>query len=255
MKAMDDDDAVFKALADATRRRLLDHLFEHDGARLADLEALADMTRFGVMKHLRVLEDAGLVVDPPGWGARSCTTSTSCRSASSTTDGSTSTGSDRPRCLADLKRELENDHDHDADLPRVHPRDRRADLGGHHPARAHVAVLLRGAIEITPEASHLARTRRRDLRHRRRARVRPATTARARVEIRATTRSSPTSPRVASRGRSSRAGRRPCLLTLTHDRLEASPRTAADVSGPGWMYVLSSMKTLLETGEGLPRAS
>jgi uncharacterized protein YndB with AHSA1/START domain len=46
-----------------------------------------------------------------------------------------------------------------------------------------------------------------------------------------------------------------CLVTLTHDRLEASPRTAADVGGPGWMYVLSSMKTLLETGEGLPAAS
>ncbi|HEX6366771.1 MAG TPA: metalloregulator ArsR/SmtB family transcription factor [Microbacterium sp.] len=58
---MDDDDAVFKALADPTRRRLLDHLFVHDGARLADLEGLADMTRFGVMKHLRVLEEAGLV--------------------------------------------------------------------------------------------------------------------------------------------------------------------------------------------------
>ena len=45
-----------------------------------------------------------------------------------------------------------------------------------------------------------------------------------------------------------------CLLTLTHDRLEASPKTAADVGGPGWMYVLSSMKTLLETGSGLPSA-
>ncbi|WP_448810691.1 SRPBCC domain-containing protein [Agromyces bauzanensis] len=45
-----------------------------------------------------------------------------------------------------------------------------------------------------------------------------------------------------------------CLVTLTHDRLEASPRTAADVGGTGWMYVLSSMKTLLETGEGLPSA-
>jgi uncharacterized protein YndB with AHSA1/START domain len=45
-----------------------------------------------------------------------------------------------------------------------------------------------------------------------------------------------------------------CLLTLTHDRLEASPKTAADVGGPGWMYVLSSMKTLLETGTGLPSA-
>lgn len=43
-----------------------------------------------------------------------------------------------------------------------------------------------------------------------------------------------------------------CLVTLTHDRLEGSPKTAVDVSGPGWMYVLSSMKTLLETGDGLP---
>lgn len=43
-----------------------------------------------------------------------------------------------------------------------------------------------------------------------------------------------------------------CLVTLTHDRLEGSPKTAADVSGPGWMYVLSSMKSLLETGDGLP---
>ena len=43
-----------------------------------------------------------------------------------------------------------------------------------------------------------------------------------------------------------------CLVTLTHDRLEGSPKTAVDVSGPGWMYVLSSMKTLLETGVGLP---
>lgn len=58
---MDDDDEVFKALADPTRRRLLDYLFEHDGARLADLEGLAEMTRFGVMKHLRVLEEAGLI--------------------------------------------------------------------------------------------------------------------------------------------------------------------------------------------------
>ena len=46
-----------------------------------------------------------------------------------------------------------------------------------------------------------------------------------------------------------------CLVTLTHDRLEASPKTAEDVSGTGWMFVLSSMKSLLETGEALPRAS
>jgi DNA-binding transcriptional ArsR family regulator len=57
-----DDDRVFKALADPTRRVLLDRLFERDGRTLTELEAGQDMTRFGVMKHLRVLEDAGLVV-------------------------------------------------------------------------------------------------------------------------------------------------------------------------------------------------
>jgi DNA-binding transcriptional ArsR family regulator len=57
-----DDDRVFKALADPTRRALLDRLFERDGQTLTDLESRLEMTRFGVMKHLRVLEDAGLVI-------------------------------------------------------------------------------------------------------------------------------------------------------------------------------------------------
>jgi DNA-binding transcriptional ArsR family regulator len=59
---MDDDDRVFRALADPTRRHLLDQLFERDGRTLTELESELEMTRFGVMKHLRVLEDAGLVV-------------------------------------------------------------------------------------------------------------------------------------------------------------------------------------------------
>jgi uncharacterized protein YndB with AHSA1/START domain/predicted transcriptional regulator len=54
-------DEVFKALADATRRSLLDELFERDGQSLSELERRLPMTRFGVMKHLRVLEEAGLV--------------------------------------------------------------------------------------------------------------------------------------------------------------------------------------------------
>ena len=57
-----EDDAVFKALADPSRRLLLDRLFERDGRTLTELDAELEMTRFGVMKHLRVLEDAGLVV-------------------------------------------------------------------------------------------------------------------------------------------------------------------------------------------------
>ncbi|MDV7091016.1 helix-turn-helix transcriptional regulator [Rhodococcus sp. IEGM 248] len=57
-----DDDHVFKALADSTRRLILDRLFAQDGQTLTELESQVEMTRFGVMKHLRVLEDAGLVV-------------------------------------------------------------------------------------------------------------------------------------------------------------------------------------------------
>ena len=59
---MNDDDRVFKALADQTRRHLLDRLFERDGRTLTELESKLEMTRFGVMKHLQVLEGAGLVV-------------------------------------------------------------------------------------------------------------------------------------------------------------------------------------------------
>jgi DNA-binding transcriptional ArsR family regulator len=59
---MSDDDLVFRALADPTRRLLLDRLFERDGRTLTELESQLDMTRFGVMKHLRILEQAGLVV-------------------------------------------------------------------------------------------------------------------------------------------------------------------------------------------------
>ena len=57
-----DDNVVFKALADPTRRFLLDLLFEREGRTLTELESQVDMTRIGVMKHLRLLEEAGLVV-------------------------------------------------------------------------------------------------------------------------------------------------------------------------------------------------
>jgi DNA-binding transcriptional ArsR family regulator len=60
---VDDEDVVFKALADPTRRLLLDRLFARDGRTLGELEAeVPELTRFGVMKHLGVLEQAGLVV-------------------------------------------------------------------------------------------------------------------------------------------------------------------------------------------------
>ena len=55
-------DEVFKALSDPTRRALLDQLFKQDGQTLSALEERLPMSRFGVMKHLRVLEEANLVV-------------------------------------------------------------------------------------------------------------------------------------------------------------------------------------------------
>ena len=59
---MHSDDLVFKALADSSRRFLLDLLFEREGQTLGELEQRLEMTRFGVMKHLKVLEEAGLIV-------------------------------------------------------------------------------------------------------------------------------------------------------------------------------------------------
>jgi DNA-binding transcriptional ArsR family regulator len=54
-------DEVFKALADSTRRELLDRLRERDDQSLSALEEGLPMSRFGVMKHLKVLEEAGLI--------------------------------------------------------------------------------------------------------------------------------------------------------------------------------------------------
>ena len=56
-----EDELVFRALADPSRRQLLDMLFERDGRTLTELESQLPMTRFGVMKHLRVLQEAGLI--------------------------------------------------------------------------------------------------------------------------------------------------------------------------------------------------
>ena len=59
---MINEDLVFKALADTSRRFLLDLLHKRDGQTLSELEWELEMTRFGVMKHLKLLEEAGLVI-------------------------------------------------------------------------------------------------------------------------------------------------------------------------------------------------
>jgi DNA-binding transcriptional ArsR family regulator len=59
---VNDDDTIFKALGDSSRRFLLDLLFERDGQTLGELASRLEMSRFGVMKHLKVLENAGVVI-------------------------------------------------------------------------------------------------------------------------------------------------------------------------------------------------
>ena len=90
LRVVTDDHLVFKALTDPTRRFLLDRLFEGDGATLSEFKSDQKMTRFGVMKHLRLLKDAGLVVTrrssaghqqviSRSSAGRTCTSSTRCR--------------------------------------------------------------------------------------------------------------------------------------------------------------------------------
>ena len=58
---MDDDDAVFRALADGSRRQLLDRLYRKNGQTLGELCEGLDMTRQGVAKHLAILKEGNLV--------------------------------------------------------------------------------------------------------------------------------------------------------------------------------------------------
>ena len=145
----DDDDEVFKALADPTRRRLLDRLFERDGRTLTELESKLEMTRFGVMKHLQVLEGAGLVVTRrSGREKLHFLNPVPIRLIHDRwIDKYTER---RVSALADLKTELEENRMTTTTpttwrpgLPGVHQGDPGADLGRDHEERVHRALLLR----------------------------------------------------------------------------------------------------------------
>jgi uncharacterized protein YndB with AHSA1/START domain/DNA-binding transcriptional ArsR family regulator len=255
------DDQAFRALADPTRRLLLDLLFEREGRTLRELHAeVESMTRFGVMKHLRILEAAGLVVarrvgreklhylNPvPVQLIHDRWVSKYTRPQATT--------------LADLKDQLE-----------------RGETMSAAPSQVYQVF-----IKATPEQVWDAITK-------------PEFTARYFYGSRVETTGDAGTP---IRHRSARSdelwgddsvleSERPrrfvhtwrslynqelaaepssrvtweieeqpggvCKLTVIHDQLERSPKTASSVSG-GWMFILSGLKTLLETGEPLsPRS-
>src|SRR5581483_7001832 len=138
MTLMDDGDLVFKALADPTRRHLLDRLFERDGRTLTELESELEMTRFGAMKHLRVLESAGLVVTRRS-GREKLHYLNPVPIRLIHDRWITKYAEHRVAALADLKTELRRLHEHDgrtsdAGVCRLRARDARAGVGRDHEA-------------------------------------------------------------------------------------------------------------------------
>jgi uncharacterized protein YndB with AHSA1/START domain len=254
------DDLVFKALADPTRRLLLDRLFEREGRTLNALHAEVEgMTRFGVMKHLRILEAAGLVVTRRA--GREKLHYLNPVPVQQIHDRWVSKYT-RPRAaaLADLKEELE---------------------GG--AAMTPASQVYQVFIRATPDQVWEAITK-------------PEFTARYFFGSRVETTGKRGSPirhhapdgttlwgddRILESDPPRRLVHTWCglydpeqaaeppsrvtweiepqaggltKLTVVHDELERSPRTAASVAG-GWMFVISGLKTLLETGEPLAARS
>ena len=182
---MTDDDRVFKALADPTRRFLLDRLFARDGRTLTELESELEMTRFGVMKHLRVLEDAGLVVTRRSGREKLHFLNPvpirliHDRWIDKYTERQVS-------ALADLKNRTGGDsmtHDRDdpgdhAGLPGLHQGDPGGDLGRDHQAGVERAVRLSAAAASSTFAPAASTSRPRTSRRRRWACPRSSSTAR-----------------------------------------------------------------------------
>jgi uncharacterized protein YndB with AHSA1/START domain/DNA-binding transcriptional ArsR family regulator len=251
------DDLVFRALADPTRRLLLDRLFEREGRTLGDLHAEVEgMTRFGVMKHLRILEAAGLVV-------------------------TRRSGREKLHYLNPVPVQLIHDRwVSKYTRPRVAALAAlKADLEGSEAMSAAARQVYQVFIRATPEQIWDAITK-------------PEFTAKYFFGSRVDTNGQVASPirhyapdgttlwgddniiesdpprRLVHTWRSlydpDLASEPPSRvtweiepqpggftkLTVIHDDLEESPKTAAHVAG-GWMFIISGLKTLLETGEPL----
>ena len=251
-----DDDTAFKALADPTRRRLLDLLFQRDGRTLTDLESGFAMSRFGVSKHLGVLESAGLIT------TRKVGRETlhylnpvpiqliHDRWVSKYTQS-------RAEALADLKAALESGgRSMDAAPQQVYRIFIKASPekvweGITSPAftaryfyGSHIEPPLEAGApfrSLGPDGNALVLgdilevDRPRRFVHTWRAQWSPALAADP--PSRVTWELEPAGPGVTK-------------LTLTHDQFPGETATFTEVAG-GWMYVLSGLKTVLETGEPL----
>src|SRR5215467_7400791 len=251
------DDRVFRALADPTRRLLLDSLFDREGQSLSELhQAVESMSRFGVMKHLRLLEAAGLVVAHKV--GREKLHYLNAVPFQLIHDRWVSKYT-RPRAsaLADLKTELEGREEmavKPAHVFQVYIKataeqvwdaitkpeftsryffGSRVDTSGE--KGTHIRHLAPDGVTLWGDDMILEADRPRRLVHTWRALYNPELAAEPRSRVTWQIESQPGGM---------------TKLTVIHDQLEHSPKTEADHAG-GWMLVLSGLKTLLETGEPL----
>jgi DNA-binding transcriptional ArsR family regulator/uncharacterized protein YndB with AHSA1/START domain len=250
-----DDDAVFKALADPTRRGLLDRLFERDGRTLRELTDEQEMTRFGVMKHLRVLEEAGLVVARrSGREKRHYLNPVPIklihdRWIEKYREPYAST-------LADLKRDLEEDVTTataaTVQVYQVFIKATAQAIWDGITKPEFTSKYFHGTlVETTGEAGTPIRYYAAD----RTSLLCDDVVIESDPPHRLVTTwhalwSEETAAEDASRvtWEIEEQDGGVCLLRVTHDKLENSPKTAESVSG-GWMHIISGLKTLLETGE------
>jgi uncharacterized protein YndB with AHSA1/START domain/DNA-binding transcriptional ArsR family regulator len=251
------DDKVFRALADPTRRRLLDLLFERDGRSLSELQAeVSEMGRFGVMKHLKVLEGAGLVVTRKV--GRQKLHYLNAVPVQLISDRWISRYT-RPlaEALAELKAELEGGNSMPAKPKQVYQVFIKATpeqvwdaitkaeytskyfYGSHVETTGEVGTPIRyyspDRSELWTDETVLESDRPQRLVVSWRALYDPELAAEARSRV--TWEIEPQEGGVTK-------------LTVVHDQLEGAPKTAKAVSG-GWMFILSGLKTVLETGQPL----
>ncbi|MGH7762026.1 MAG: ArsR/SmtB family transcription factor [Candidatus Dormibacteraceae bacterium] len=255
------DDAVFKALADPSRRLLLDQLFQRDGRTLGQLEAeLPAMTRFGVMKHLKVLEAAGLVVTRRAGRAKFHYLNSVPVQQIYDRWVSKYTAA-RTAALIDLKQTLEGGINMNASSKQVYQVFIRATpeqvweaitkpeftaqyfYGSRVDTNAEAGSPIRyyapDGNTIWVDDSVIESVRPTRFVHTWRALYNPELAAEP--PSRVTWEIEP-QPGGVTR------------LTVVHDQLEGSPKTSESVSG-GWMFIISGLKTLLETGKPLAQNS
>jgi len=251
------DDRVFRALADPTRRLLLDALFDREGQSLGELhQAVEGMTRFGVMKHLRLMEAAGLVVAHKV--GREKLHYLNAVPVQLIHDRWVSKYT-RPRAsaLADLKAELEGREEmavKPAHVFQVYIRATAEQVWDAITKPEFTSRYFFGSrVQTTGEAGTPIKHAAPDseklwgddmvLESERPRRLVHTWRALYDEELAAEPKSRVTWEIEPQPGGVTK-------LTVIHDQLEESPKTAANVSG-GWMFVLSGLKTLLETGEPL----